>query len=669
MTSMFIRKITVLIFVSFITLKSLGQTCGGLGQNPGTAFPVCGTSTFTQASVPSCGGKALPAICGTTVLTDINPYWYKFTCFKTGTLIFVITPNTATEDYDWQLFDVTNRNPADIYTDASLIVACNWSGEPGNTGTSSTATALKECDGLGVPTFSSMPTLVLGHQYLLLVSHFTETQFGYSLAFTGGTTSITDPVPPHLLSARAACDGTKIFVKLNKSMKCSSVNADGGDFILNSSIAPIIGAIGVGCDSSFDMDSVVITLGNPLPPGNYNITVKPNDNLLDNCDNFIPSTDTLYVTVFPLIPTPMDSLSKVDCAPDTLQLVFRDPIRCSSIATDGSDFVITGTAPIAITGATGICNTNGLTNVIQVKLSAPIQEAGNFSIQLKTGTDGNSIINECGKETTVGATLLFTTKDTVSALFTATIQYGCLTDNVLFTHDGRNGVTSWHWNFDNTISSTAKDTIITYTVFSQKQSTLIVSNGTCSDTASAAIDLNNSLKASFEGTSVVCPGDPATFINNSTSSRSLTWAWNFGNGNTSSLQTPPPQFYTAVNSTQDIPVQMIITNNIGCKDTITNTIKVAGNCYIAIPKAFSPNGDGLNDYLYPTNAYKAKDLLFIIYNRGGQKIFETHKWENKWDGTFKGNPQDIGTYVWVLHYTNIETGKRVDLKGTTVLIR
>ena len=149
---MLIRKIVVFILVGFISLKSFAQICTGLGQNPSTAFPVCGTSTFTQASVPSCGGKVLPAVCGTTKLTDINPYWYKFTCFRTGTLIFVIAPNTPSEDYDWQLFDVTNRNPADVYTDASLIVACNWSGEPGNTGADEFVLAARGAQGIkGTP--------------------------------------------------------------------------------------------------------------------------------------------------------------------------------------------------------------------------------------------------------------------------------------------------------------------------------------------------------------------------------------------------------------------------------------------------------------------------------------------------------------------------------------
>ncbi len=664
------NKFIFLVLFCVVARNGYTQTCTDLGQNPGSAFPVCGTATFTQGSVPVCGGKAVPGPCSRDGITDINPYWYKFTCFSAGSLSFTLSPKNLGDDYDSQLFDVTNKNPADIYTDASLFVACNWSGEPGNTGASSAGTGLTNCGGYGIPLFSRMPALMLGHQYLLLISHFSgDSQSGYTLTFGGGTANITDPVDPHISTARAACDGTKIAIKLNKKMKCSSLNADGSDFILTPAITSIVSATGVGCSNSFDMDSVVLTLGSPLPPGNYKITVRANDNLLDNCDNFIPSSDTLALTVFPLVPTPMDNLSKIGCAPDVLQLSFRDPMRCSSIAADGSDFIVTGNSLVAVAGATGVCNTDGLTNIILVKLSAPIQQAGSFSIQLKIGTDGNTIINECGKETPAGATLLFTTKDTVSALFKTSIQYGCIIDKILYSHDGRNGVNSWHWNFDNTITSVAKDTSITYTVFGQKQATLIVSNGICSDTATATIDLNNELKAAFEGTSVVCPGDPATFTNNSSNNLNPTWAWNFGNGNISTLQTPPTQFYSASNNTQDIPVQLIVTNNIGCSDTANNTIRVVGNCYIAIPKAFSPNGDGLNDYLYPTNAYKSKDLLFIIYNRGGQKIFETHNWGNKWDGTFKGNPQDPGTYVWMLRYTNIETGKTVDLKGTTILIR
>lgn len=665
------RLIIFLLVFSIIRNGYTQTTCSALGQNPGTAFPVCGTDTFSIASVAICGDRQVPGPCTAVPLTDKNPYWYKFTCFSAGTLGFLITPNTISDDYDWQIFDITNHNPNDVYSDASLFVACNWSGDGGLTGASSAGTSLSRCDGVGVPRFSTMPTLIQGHEYILLVSHFSNSQSGYSLSFGGGTANITDPINPALQKARAACDGTRISVKLNKKMKCNSLAANGSDFSISPAIAAIISAVGVGCSTGFDMDSVVITLGGIVPPGNYTIQIETGtdgNNLLDNCGRSIPIGQALPVTVYPLTPTPMDSLAKNGCAPNELDLVFKDPMYCNSIAADGSDFTVTGTTVVTVSGAAGICGTDGFTKTIRVQLSAPIQTAGTFQIKLQKGTDGNTVINECGEQTVAGSFKSFSTADTVSADFKSIVRFGCIADTIYYLHDGRNGVNNWKWSFDNNLQGNKQQVMQTWRTYGQKQATLIVTNGTCSDTASSNVQLNNNIKASFESTANVCPGDPATYTDNS-SGPVVSWNWNFANGNTSSIKIPPTQFYQSSNSIRDIPVFLIVKNNIGCADTATNFIRVVGNCYIAIPKGFSPNNDGLNDFLYPTNAYKAKDLEFRIYNRVGQQIFETKDWTNKWDGTFKGNPQDPGTYVWILNYTNIDTGKRFELKGSTVLIR
>jgi len=69
------------------------------------------------------------------------------------------------------------------------------------------------------------------------------------------------------------------------------------------------------------------------------------------------------------------------------------------------------------------------------------------------------------------------------------------------------------------------------------------------------------------------------------------------------------------------------------------------------------------------NAYKATDLLFRVYNRVGQLVFETRDWTKRWDGRFKGQPADMGTYVWILVYTDIKTGKKYNLKGSSILLK
>ena len=291
---------TVIFFVGFSLsfFFARSQTCTTAGQNPSTAFPVCGTSVFSQSIIPYCGGASVPGPCSTTdSLTDTNPFWYKFTCFKAGTLGFLITPQDMNDDYDWQLFDVTGRNPNDLYSDISLFVACNWSGNPGLTGASAAGRSLQNCAGYSYPTFSAMPVLKLNHEYLLLVSHFTKftpSQLGYELSFGGGTGSITDTTQPALKAISSSCDETKLYIKLNKNMKCASLAANGTDFTLSSAVTGIVSATAI-CNG-FDMDSLVLGLSKPLPPGNYTLTIKngsDGNTLLDVCGRNIPVGNTL----------------------------------------------------------------------------------------------------------------------------------------------------------------------------------------------------------------------------------------------------------------------------------------------------------------------------------------------------------------------------------------
>ena len=220
------------------------------------------------------------------------------------------------------------------------------------------------------------------------------------------------------------------------------------------------------------------------------------------------------------------------------------------------------------------------------------------------------------------------------AAFSATVRIGCVSDTIYYGHDGRNNVNSWKWSFDTNLSSTIKDTLLIWSNVGEKNAALIVSNGTCSDTAYAVVSLDTKVNAVFEATAVVCPGDPAIFRDQSTGPVD-TRQWSFGNGNSSTEAEPQQQFYPSSNTTTDIPVRLIVRNSSGCADTAVKTIRVVGNCYIAIPKGFSPNSDGLNDFLYPTNAYKARDLLFRVYNRSGQLLFETRDWINKWMAVIK----------------------------------
>jgi gliding motility-associated-like protein len=680
---MTVRKLLVILLVPLLATVSLSlraQTCTMLGQTPATAFPVCGSNTFVQDSVPLCndGSVTVPAPCGSGY-TAFNPFWYKFTCFASGTLGLLISPNNAGDDYDWQLWDVTGQDINTIYTNVNQVIADNWSGVTGNTGTSGTATAFTECESTPTaspPPFSEMPTLIQGHTYLLLVSHFTQTQSGYSLTFTGGTASITDTTQPALKSAQAICNSV-IGLRLNKNMTCASLTSSGSDFTISPTPPgiQIASAVGNTCSSGFDMDSITLTLSGNLPAGNYTLTAvngTDGNTLLDICGAAVPVGDGVNFTVIPPQPTPMGTLLPPGCAPNVLKLVFNgpSPIQCSSIAADGSDFSVTGSSPISVTGASGVCDASGLTDTILIQLSAPIQTAGSYQLLLQLGSDGNTLLNYCGLSTPVSS-VAFTTKDTVSAAaFSGKIQWGCKQDTIAYTYPSEDGVNQWLWVFNGADTYQVQDPPLQiYSVFGNETVSLTVSNGVCTDSTQAVFPLDNSIQAKFEGPMILCPKDYAQFVNNSTGSTISTWSWDFGDGTNSDVQVPPDHLFPLTGEETIYTVTLVVGNTLGCTDTAMQKIDVLKTCFIAVPGAFTPNGDGVNDYLYPLNALKAADLQFRVYNRWGQMVFETTNWLNKWDGTMGGHPQPAGVYVWTLAYTDPDTGKRIFQKGTSILIR
>lgn len=672
---------TFLGLILFLTsVPGLSQVCTTLGQTPYSAFPVCGDSVFVQNSVPTCVNKAIPNNCPKTlVYDDRNPYWYRFTCYKAGKLGLLISPKNQGDDYDWQIWDITGRNPGDVYTDVSMVICYNWSGLTGNTGTSSSAQSLFECASFGnsnPPIFSAMPDLIAGHEYLLMISHFSgDNQSGYSLSFPvggtqGGTAVITDPSTPAIKNVYGICDGTEIVVTLNKKVKCSSLAADGTDFSVTGPVPiSVVSAVANNCSNSFDMDTVRLKLNRIMAPGSYTVTAKvgsDGNSLVDNCNNNMPGQQ-MKLNFIPAVPTPLDSIVPVTCIKDTLQLVFSKPMQCSSIAADGSDFTITGPAVVSVKSAQGVCS-NGVSTYINIVLTKPIRTNGVFTITLKNGSDGNTLIDECSEVTTAGSTLQFTTKNITTADFQASLMAGCKYDTLQLTHNGYGGTTQWKWLVDSVDFSTVQNPVLISRSFGPHRVSLSVANGFCTDTSSQLVVLpDQRVIAAFNVADTLCPTDALTFTDAS-GANATSWLWRFGNGNTSTLQNPPPQSYPLTGKPAQYTTSLTASNSV-CSDITFKIVTVLASCYIAVPSAFTPNGDGLNDYLYPLNSFKADDLVFRVYNRFGQLLFESRDYSKKWDGRYEGMPQPSGTYVWQFSYTLRGSGERVNLKGTTVLIR
>lgn len=665
----------ILVWVCLLfAANCAGQiACTLPGQTPETAIRVCGTETLNVTTPIFCGTQTIPPPCGDGYpYRDQNPNFFRFACYQSGTLGFMITPTTAIADFNWQLFDITATNPVDVFTNPNLFTACNWSAEPGETGASSLGTSLRVCSGLQSP-YTQMPDIIQGHTYLLMVCNATPVPDGYELSFSGGTAVITEPALPKILQAWPDCSGTEILVRMNKKIKCETVAIDGSDFQLSAG-ASVIGASPFNCDAVTGADTIYLTLDRPIVNGSYTLEIKTGSDgntISDICGTLIAVGESIPLNVSALQPPVVVAVTKTGCAPRWVDIRFNRPVACNSIARDGSDFSISGpqAVQLQVSPSTFSSCTGGLVTVVRLDILSSWTSGGNYQVSITSGTDGNTLLDACGIPAATGNVGNFDLTQPISAYFTINIPPTCNASTASFIHDGNGGASSWQWSFGSLGTSSLQHPIFRFDQPGTYPIRLITSNGTCTDTLVQNIIIPGSMQASFIAPSVVCPGDTIRLQQQSNGAIDL-WKWEMGDGQTSQLRDPPLFRYAPIGREQLYTVKLVITNQtLGCTDSVQKVIRVLNGCNIAVPTAFTPNADGLNDYLYPLNAIKADQLEFRVYNRNGQLLFIGRDWTHRWDGRVNGILQETGVFAWTLSYIERASRKRVYLKGTTLLVR
>ena len=123
------------------------------------------------------------------------------------------------------------------------------------------------------------------------------------------------------------------------------------------------------------------------------------------------------------------------------------------------------------------------------------------------------------------------------------------------------------------------------------------------------------------------------------------------------------------NNLDSIRYTVYVTNLLGCLDSATVLVKIFRTSpQIFVPTGFTPNGDGLNDFLKPIAVGVERIEYFSVYNRWGQLVFKTTINGKGWDGQIDGKPQTTNTFVWMVKAIDY-TGKPIFQKGTATLIR
>ncbi len=113
-------------------------------------------------------------------------------------------------------------------------------------------------------------------------------------------------------------------------------------------------------------------------------------------------------------------------------------------------------------------------------------------------------------------------------------------------------------------------------------------------------------------------------------------------------------------------------DSLGCtKDFVVEAnFKDCFSCTIFIPNAFTPNGDGLNEILRGYSNCPLDNYQLQIYNRWGQKLFETKTLSEGWDGYVNGKKAPVDVYIYLVRFKNSHNEKKYKIvKGTVTIIR
>lgn len=148
----------------------------------------------------------------------------------------------------------------------------------------------------------------------------------------------------------------------------------------------------------------------------------------------------------------------------------------------------------------------------------------------------------------------------------------------------------------------------------------------------------------------------------------VSWNWYFMNtAQFTSVEQNPTFMYTEAGN---YVVALIVKSDKGCMDTLLRPLVVGEDFGIYVPNAFTPNNDEWNNIFQPKGFGIVKYELFI-FDRWGEKVFNTKTFEEGWDGTFQGRGQKIckeDVYTWLITCTDV-FGKSHELKGHVTLIR
>lgn len=186
-----------------------------------------------------------------------------------------------------------------------------------------------------------------------------------------------------------------------------------------------------------------------------------------------------------------------------------------------------------------------------------------------------------------------------------------------------------------------------------------VDNEGCVASDTVNVEVVNKFEIELGPDTIICIGKPLEL--DAGVSSTANYMWNNGTTNSKLIVEESGKYWAEV------------TFPPSCKtsDTIEIEFVHCEACIPLVPSAFSPNNDGTNDVFRPV--YKPYCFIYNyqmqIYSRWGQRLYNSFRIEDGWDGLVKDTTADLGVYMYYITYKQSPDGKEIVVKGDVTLLR
>lgn len=310
-----------------------------------------------------------------------------------------------------------------------------------------------------------------------------------------------------------------------------------------------------------------------------------------------------------------------------------------------------------------------------------IWDFGDGSPQVIAGT--NSVTHDYANPGTYNVKLILTDTTYCNSPDSLTIQLrvaalvkaqfetpptGCAPYNAVFNNTSIAGQT-FIWDFGDGTGSTDINPTHLYVTAGTYTITLIANDpNTCNltDTTRYTITVFNNPVSNFTSSPVPPVENTPTSFDNLSSPDAVTFKWLFGDGDTL-LTSSRSQIQHQYNATGTFNACLIAYNAAGCADTSCQQVQAIIVTLVDVPNAFTPQSGDINSKIM-VRGFGISKMKFTIWNRWGQKVFETEDRLVGWDGKYKGVLQPMDVYAYTLDVEFFD-GTKTSRKGDITLIR